>query len=170
MPYAESPANSPMPSKNKESQKTTKNVMIATPRPVANAHRSDRAIFNTACLRRVPFTLSLGCSCWPTVYSRCLEADNVRDHRARTSDRPFQNHAQVGLRVHRNVIRRSISLLVSFFDCCWVPRDMIHTKYITKLYANTCSGFEIFLVYTSFAQETKSSPRGILVTLVTRCR
>ena len=32
--------------------------------------------------------------------------DNVRDHRARTSDHPFQKHAQVGLRVHRIVIRR----------------------------------------------------------------
>ena len=35
-----------------------------------------------------------------------LNLDNVRDHRARTSDLPFQNHAQVGLRVHRIVIRR----------------------------------------------------------------
>ena len=35
--------------------------------------------------------------------------DNVSDHRAgtaRTIDRPFQNHAQVGLRVHRIVIPR----------------------------------------------------------------
>ena len=33
-----------------------------------------------------------------------IERDNVSDHRARTSDHPFQNHAQVGLRVHRIVI------------------------------------------------------------------
>ena len=32
------------------------------------------------------------------------QRDNGSDHRARTSDRPFQNHAQVGLRVHRIVI------------------------------------------------------------------
>ena len=30
--------------------------------------------------------------------------DNVRDHRVRTIDLPFQNHAQAGLRVHRIVI------------------------------------------------------------------
>ena len=29
------------------------------------------------------------------------ERDNVRDHRVRTEDLPFQNHAQAGLRVHR---------------------------------------------------------------------
>lgn len=32
--------------------------------------------------------------------------DNVRDHRARMVDLPFQNHAQAGLRMHRDVIRR----------------------------------------------------------------
>ena len=38
--------------------------------------------------------------------------DNVSDHRAgtaRTIDRPFQNHAQVGLRVHRIVIQRCVT-------------------------------------------------------------
>ena len=35
-----------------------------------------------------------------------VERDNVRDHRVRTIDLPFQNHAQAGLRVHRIVIRR----------------------------------------------------------------
>ena len=31
---------------------------------------------------------------------------NVSDHRVRTIDLPFQNHAQAGLRAHRIVIRR----------------------------------------------------------------
>ena len=35
-----------------------------------------------------------------------FKRDNVRDHRAGTSDHPFQNHAQVRLRVHHIVIRR----------------------------------------------------------------
>ena len=33
-------------------------------------------------------------------------SNNVRDHRAGTSDHPFQKHAQVRLRVHHIVIRR----------------------------------------------------------------
>ena len=36
-----------------------------------------------------------------------LKRDNVRDHRAGTSDHPFQKHAQVRLRVHHIVIPRS---------------------------------------------------------------
>ena len=36
--------------------------------------------------------------------------DNVRDHRAGTSDHPFQKHAQVRLRVHHIVIPRYLSL------------------------------------------------------------
>ena len=35
------------------------------------------------------------------------ESDNGSDHRVRTEDLPFQNHAQAGLRVHRIVIPRS---------------------------------------------------------------
>ena len=34
------------------------------------------------------------------------EQDNVRDHRAGTSDHLFQKHAQARLRVHHIVIRR----------------------------------------------------------------
>ena len=41
-----------------------------------------------------------------TVRMALPERDNVRDHRARTNDLPFQNHAQVGLRVHRIVMSR----------------------------------------------------------------
>ena len=37
--------------------------------------------------------------------------DNVCDHRVRTEDLPFQNHAQAGLRVHRIVIPRFFVLL-----------------------------------------------------------
>ena len=39
-----------------------------------------------------------------------IEADNVRDHRAGSSDHPFQKHAQVRLRVHHIVIRRFVHL------------------------------------------------------------
>ena len=35
-----------------------------------------------------------------------IESDNVRDHRVRTIDLPFQKHAQAGLRAHHIVIRR----------------------------------------------------------------
>ena len=35
-----------------------------------------------------------------------LSLDNGSDHRVRTIDLPFQNHAQAGLRVHRIVIQR----------------------------------------------------------------
>ena len=38
---------------------------------------------------------------------------HVYDHRARTSDLPFQKHAQVGLRVHRFVIQRRLQCLCS---------------------------------------------------------
>ena len=41
--------------------------------------------------------------------------DNVRDHRAGTSDHPFQKHAQVRLRVHHIVIRRSWALFPGSF-------------------------------------------------------
>ena len=44
-----------------------------------------------------------------------FERDNVRDHRAGTSDQPLQKHAQVRLRVHHIVIRRigeTFSILV----------------------------------------------------------
>ena len=47
------------------------------------------------------------------------EADNVRDHRAGTSDHPFQKHAQVRLRVHHIVIsrfRRSLSASIFLPD------------------------------------------------------
>ena len=37
---------------------------------------------------------------------RASKSDNVRDHRAGTSDLPFQKHAQVRLRVHHIVILR----------------------------------------------------------------
>ncbi len=37
-----------------------------------------------------------------------LEADNVREHRARTNDHSIQNHAQVRLRVHRIVIQHLV--------------------------------------------------------------
>ena len=39
-----------------------------------------------------------------------MKSDNVRDHRVRTEDLPFQNHAQAGLRVHRIVITRFLGL------------------------------------------------------------
>ena len=32
-----------------------------------------------------------------------IEQDDGRDHQARTSDHPFQDHAQAGLRVHRMI-------------------------------------------------------------------
>ena len=38
-------------------------------------------------------------------HSICSKPDNVRDHRAGTSDHPFQKRAQVRLRVHHIVIR-----------------------------------------------------------------
>ena len=38
-----------------------------------------------------------------------VERDNVRDHRAGTSDQPFQKHAQVRLRVHHIVMLLSMS-------------------------------------------------------------
>ncbi len=40
------------------------------------------------------------------IHPQCqfLRTHNGYDYRARTSNRPFQNHAQVGLRVHRIVI------------------------------------------------------------------
>ena len=34
--------------------------------------------------------------------------DNGSDHRVRTIDLPFQNHAQAGLRVHRIVMSRQV--------------------------------------------------------------
>ena len=52
-------------------------------------------------------TQPTACLCISAVRRRAIAPqDNVRDHRARTSDRPFLNHAQVGLRVHRIVMCR----------------------------------------------------------------
>ena len=41
-----------------------------------------------------------------TIRSDILKRDNVRDHRAGTSDHPHQKHTQVRLRVHHIVIHR----------------------------------------------------------------
>ena len=47
------------------------------------------------------------CLCISAVRRRAIAPqDNVSDHRVRTIDLPFQNHAQAGLRVHRIVITR----------------------------------------------------------------
>ena len=50
-----------------------------------------------------------------------VERDNVRDHRAGTSDHPLQNHAQVRLRVHHIVIPRVNGLYsVLILRLCYV--------------------------------------------------
>ena len=41
-----------------------------------------------------------------SIMSRLIKPNNVRDHRAGTSDHPLQKHAQVRLRVHHIVIMR----------------------------------------------------------------
>ena len=46
-----------------------------------------------------------------------VKPDNGSDHRARTSDHPFQKHAQVGLRVHRIVIGRLVLDFVFSSSC-----------------------------------------------------
>ena len=55
-----------------------------------------------------------------------LSLYNVRDHRAGTSGHPFQNHAQVRLRVHRFVIpRREFTRQVFHWSSIVIP---IHTS------------------------------------------
>ena len=45
-----------------------------------------------------------------SIVSRLIKPNNVRDHRAGTSDHPLQKHAQVRLRVHHIVIWRSSTM------------------------------------------------------------
>ena len=51
--------------------------------------------------------------------------DNVRDHRAGTSDHPFQKHTQVRLRVHHIVIRRFAAWPASIGLVACRPRHLI---------------------------------------------
>ena len=63
-----------------------------------------------------------------------MKQHNGSDHRVRTIDLPFQNHAQAGLRVHRIVFRRFQSIFAcsvfQFSFYLWIPCWMMQMKVI----------------------------------------
>ena len=53
--------------------------------------------------------MNIGCAKYFMGALEFDERDNGSDHRVRTGDLPFQNHAQAGLRVHRIVMSLMLS-------------------------------------------------------------
>ena len=76
-----------------------------TPQPMSFDSKNDRTA-----KRQYDENCQSGAQGKSHLQGNSIEPDNVRDHRAGTSNHPFQNHAQVRLRVHHIVIPRILRL------------------------------------------------------------